>query len=395
VLDADEQCDDGDQTNGDGCNNDCVISGSEVWSHTHASGTGVDAGRAVVVNESRDAFVVGQVRTPTGTADIWLRRYTVEGGLDWTRTLDGGLDANDVGFGIARADDALYLAASMAAPEGGTDAAYARYDLSGTLVWQLGDVGPVLGGSDAALAVAVDPAGYPIVVGHQTVQGQGINAWIRKLDPAGNALWTVSSDGPVNGDDRANAVATDFDGNIVVAGWQTGAAGNRDIWIHKIDPDGAEVWTVIVDGAEALNDAAHGVAIDDDGAIVVAGFEGTSVPSPSQWWVGKFDAAGAPLWTVTDAGTTGEGAQARGIAIGPGGDIAVVGNELDGGFHRVLVRKYSAGGAERWTNTFDGASMADDIGHGVVLDDVGRAYAVGRLDKGIDSGDAWIVRLAQ
>ena len=42
-------------------------------------------------------------------------------------------------------------------------------------------------------------------------------------------------------------------------------------------------------------------------------------------WVRKLDPAGAELWLATFRGEAEEGAEAGGVAIGPGGDLVVVG----------------------------------------------------------------------
>ena len=61
IVDAGEDCDDGNSQDGDGCNADCRASGSTQWTMTIASEAGTDAGRAVVFLGGGDIVVGGEV----------------------------------------------------------------------------------------------------------------------------------------------------------------------------------------------------------------------------------------------------------------------------------------------------------------------------------------------
>lgn len=121
-----------------------------------------------------------------------------------------------------------------------------------------------------------------------------------------------SAIGGVVGDDEAHGVAVDANGEIVVAGFLTGAADHgTDAWLARYDPWGNELWSTTVDsgaidGSTRLlsDDAFYDVAIDAaTGAIVVAGTKAGAVADTwdSSMHVARFDSAGASLWANDSA----------------------------------------------------------------------------------------------
>jgi hypothetical protein len=248
-------------------------------------------------------------------------------------------------------------------------------------------------GADQGLGAAVDPAGNVIFVGFETVMSHGYNVWVRKVAPDSTVAWTASFAGAAASHDVAYAVAVDAVGSVVVVGYQTVSGTGRDIWVRKYDPDGGELWTTGHDGPESLDDEARGVAIDDAGDIVVAGFEGASA-FPWRLWVRKYNSGGAEQWTQTHDGPAAQGAFADAVDVTADGTIVVAGAERDGGVDHVLVRKYGPDGTALWTTTVRGVDSSSHLGRAIAVDDGGRSYGAGGVDKGVDARDAWIGRLA-
>ena len=402
VVDEGEQCDDGNMDDRDGCNNDCTISGSLLWEHTHASGLGAtDQATGVAIDPESDAYVVGWVATPATGDDIWLRRYGAAGSLVWTRSVDGPASGTDRANGVARSPDgSLFVVGSVATVSASNDVWVARYDADGNQIWAQ-TYGGAPGGDDQGFAVATDGTGSAIVTGFHTVEVwvdefdvvYPRNVWVSKYDPAGNVAWTVGHGGAALGHDAGLGVATDSAGNVVVVGYEAVAGQGRNMWIRKYDPAGGVLWTVMHDGPESLDDEATAVAIDVGDEILVAGQEGASA-IPWRWWLSRYDAAGTVMWTRTWEGTTEEGARATGVSASNG--IAVVtGLEREAGHNHVVVRKYGPDGFELWTTAVRGIEEANHVGTATALGADGRSYAVGGVDRGVDGRDAWIGRFAQ
>ena len=398
-LDPGEDCDDGNMVQADGCNNDCSISGSLIWEHVHASGLGSDGLRGVAVDDMNDAYVVGLERLADATQIGWLRKYSRQGGLEWTRTIAGGAAGSHVLRGIAGGVGEIVVVGTLNnGGNTGDDIVYAAYDADGNQSWQMGHSSAITSGgfpvpgADAGWAAAFDPAGNPVIAGQVQTQNNSRNIWTRMLTPAGAETWTQTYNSAAGGNDQGRGVAVDTAGNVVVAGFEEGPT-SRDIFVRKYDPTGAELWTRTHDDLEALEDRAEGVAVDGDDNVIVVGWESSST-SDGRWWVRKYDPDGMEVWTETDEGATAEGMRANDVATTDSGDIAVVGRELTAGFNRAVVRKYDADGNERWTETFDSAASTNAEAHDVAVRGDEGLYVVGQLDRGVDGQDAWIIRLA-
>lgn len=397
-VDEGEACDDGNMVQADGCNNDCILSGSLSWEHTHASGLGAtDEATGVAVDEASDAYVVGWVATEATGEDIWLRRYGEPGAIVWTRTVDGPASGNDRAHGISLGPDgSLFVVGQVATVGAGTDVWVARYDAGGNQTWAT-TYGGAIGGNDQGRGVAADGSGV-VVTGFETVWEdeltQGQNIWVRKYDAAGSVAWTAGHGGAALGNDVGLDVAVDSSGHVIVVGYETVAGAGRNMWIRKYDPSGAVQWTRAHDGPESSNDEASAVAVDNDDEILVAGFEGASA-FPWRWWLRRYDASGAEMWTRTYEGATREGARATGVSATGTGIAVVTGIEREDGHDHGIVRKYGPDGFELWTTAVRGIDLAHHVASATAIDDDGRCYAVGGLDKGVDGRDAWTGRFAQ
>jgi uncharacterized delta-60 repeat protein len=140
-------------------------------------------------------------------------------------------------------------------------------------------------GPDGAFAIARDPAtGKLVVAGVSAQNGTGADFAVARYDTNGTLDTTFSADGLVTtdfagGGDRANGVAIDANGKIVVAGRASiGAPGSQegDFAVVRYNGDGTLDTTFSGDGKATVevaedNDNANAVAIQADGKIALAG----------------------------------------------------------------------------------------------------------------------------
>jgi uncharacterized delta-60 repeat protein len=130
--------------------------------------------------------------------------------------------------------------------------------------------------SDGLGDLALQPDGKIVVAGSQ---GFGADIAVARLLPDGAPDPGFDGDGlrsvDLGGDDHANGVALQADGAIVLAG-TTDATGDKDMFVHRLtvsgasDPGFALGGTRIVDFA-GLDDRAEDVVVQADGAIVAVG----------------------------------------------------------------------------------------------------------------------------
>lgn len=154
-----------------------------------------------------------------------------------------------------------------------------------------------LGGSsqDFALAVASDQAGNAYVAGgtnSTSFTGSTASrpstgtkdAFVAKLNTSGSAITYLTFVGGDNGEDRANAIAIDADGNAVIVGeageqfpavnsiqsFFKGRDFESDAFVTKLGPTGAITFSTYLGGS--LDDVALAVSLDVNGLIYVTGF---------------------------------------------------------------------------------------------------------------------------
>ncbi len=389
--DPDEACDDANQIDADGCNVDCTVSGSVLWSHSQAGGLGADEdGYAVAVADDGAAFVAGTLTV--ASADFFVRGYDPEGGLDWSVAVDGASASTDIANALVRAGDQLYAAGQLTQGAGGNDVFVANYALSGAAGWTAAFNDPI-NGADRAFAVTADATGNVGVAGDQTVDLQGTDVFVRVYNSAGSALWSASYTSAGAAAERAHAIAADASGNFVVAGYET-VGGQRDMWIRKYDPAGSPLWTQGYAGVDGLDDQAMALTTDAAGDIFVAGFESTAV-GPTNAWLRRLDLNGNEQWTQTYAGSAAEGAQALGVALDAAGDVTIVGFERVGGLDRILLRKYDGAGVMKWTETIEGAMGTSSYGRAITVGPDEHLWIAGGIDLGVDGRDVYIAKIAR
>ena len=140
-----------------------------------------------------------------------------------------------------------------------------------------------VGGSDSGRAVAIQSDGKIVMVGTTYVAAAGFyNFALARYDSDGLLDATFSADGIQTTDfgvqDHATAVAIQADGKIVVVGSCTGS-GTSDFALARYHADGSLDPSFSGDGKQTTDfagaaDSAHGVAVQADGTIVVAGYTG-------------------------------------------------------------------------------------------------------------------------
>ena len=309
--------------------------------------TNHDAGTSAAVDGSGAVVVAGWTSgaldqtSVSGPKDAFVRKYTAEGKVSWTRQ-----------FGTP--------------------------------------------GSDTASAVAVGRDGAVYVAGQLAGTGKPgatpFYAFVRKYAADGTEAWTkqFGAEGP-NANSTAAGVAVDSSGGVYVAGWVFGAlpgqtvGGQDDAFVRKYDTNGVEVWTRQTGGPD--HDLAENVVVDAAGDVYVAGQRDVSSEDNGITVVRKYSPAGDELW-ARDAAPTGDKTIA--VTIGLDGSIYQAGelappepvHDHASGNHRgdPFVRKYDKNGNVAWTRKF-GAGATDAIVN-LAVDSSGRVYVAGHTSRG-------------
>lgn len=326
IVWEDEQCDDGNAQDGDGCNGDCVVSGSELWSQSVGVPINQDVVSALAVDgagdlyagwyTTNDTFAVLTKYAPDGSeiweiedeldsnafidiaiepgGDLVLLRVADGGGRSLLRVTADGTFGAQLGVPytlgtIAVDSNARIVGGGQVSPAG--PLVVAVFDAMGDEEWSDIVVDP--DGGSGVTAVAIGPSDVIVAVG-AVPEGIGTIAWARGYDDAGVVAWT---------DDDASVaywrdVAIASNGDAFVVGRTSASA-----MLRRYDPDGMALWTLASDSSF---DDWTSAALVPGPEVIVGGYqEDAFSPEGHSWFVGRFDGDGEERWSA-DEPTAGE-----------------------------------------------------------------------------------------
>ncbi len=393
VTNGSEACDDGNQVDGDGCNIDCIISGSPLWTEYYP---GDDAGnaraRGAAVDNEGNVIIVGEEFVVGENANAWARKYSPAGDILWSFAWNGDANGTDILHAVAvTPENDLVMVGETDVQGNGADMLFLKLGPDKKLVWQATHSGPTSFG-DRAFGVDVDPDGNIAVTGEEYKLIGLHNVWTALLDPDGNQIWSDVFDANA-GNDAGNAVAFTPTGDLVVAGNIYVPIGLADLWLRKYSPAGKELWTQTADHMLG-NDMWHAIAINEVGDIALSG-EVYEVEGLAAIFTAKYNVAGFELWSQINDSAGGDNDIGHGVAIDPSGNIISVGEEYTANdFARAWVRKHDPTGAELWTQVHDGVDAGNDIAWAVAVDATGNIYAAGEEYRVGQFADVWLTKYA-
>ncbi len=215
----------------------------------------------------------------------------------------------------------------------GGDGYIAKLDPLGQPLWSVAFGG---NGTDEAQDVGVLPGGDVIVAGYfdnsanfagTVLTGAANDAVLARLDgTSGVPVWVHShgsagSQIPIDlavGGDGNSVVCGYFENTLSFGGANLVSAGNSDVFVVKLDGNGAEIWSHRYGGAG--DQRAFRVATDSQNSVVLVGsfahditfgVDTLTATANRTGFVAKLSSAGAPQWSMA----FGEGDQALGLGV--------------------------------------------------------------------------------
>jgi len=363
--------------------------GTSVWMRQLPSSART---RGIAVTPTGDVIVVGDFvgngdvgvgpMANQGEDDGFVARYSgVDGSPVWSRPFGAWLNDRGVAACVDAAGD-VYVACTfrvsatfgelLRISRGYTDIAILKFDGNGTGPrWATHLGGP---GIDSVEDIAVCGDGVAVTgqfeieanFGHGWKQSAGFSdifvARLRGTD--GASVWSAVYGG--KGVDHARAIGAGSDGEIfitgdfrdtiVVGGSTLVSAGNADILLARLAPDGTPAWARRFgqSASRAHDEAGEALSVMGDGTVVVAGeFYGT---------------------------------------VDFGGGAFTSSYYLTGGETDLFVAAYDREGRHVWSDGFGGELTGLGMGDGwqeptsVALDSRGNVYIAGRFENPTDFG---------
>jgi len=205
--------------------------------------------------------------------------------------------------------------------------------------------------SDWGFSVVETHDGYYVTAGQLQIYDPDsaktyVDVYVLKLDAAGDTIWVRTYGGDRS--DGSRSVIEASDGNYVVAGYTNSwSAGDTDIYVIKMDPDGNLIWEHTIGGTRG----------DEVGYCV------REVPDSSYRIVGTTDEYGSN--DILLAGIAADGSwtwehpydrpdyqSAHELAVTPDGYLLIVGSDFSTGVD-VYLMKTESNGDTLWTRTYD------------------------------------------
>jgi hypothetical protein len=359
---------------------------------------------------------------PSGSGPhLWSSDFGGTGGLDSAFPLGAAVDGGGQIAIAGYIQGTVNLGTGSLSSAGLGDVFIAKYDSQGAPLWSRR---AGAGQDDRAKAVAVDSSGNVLVTGlfYGTVDFGGgavssapnaANCFVAKYTAAGAHLWSkrLSS---ASGIDEGMAIAADSAGNVLVTGmlYQTSnfgganltSAGSADVFLVKLSPTGAHLWSKRVGGT--AEEFVFGLAVDVNGNPAITGhstgsadFGGGTLAGAGakDIFVAQYSGSnGAHSWSRRVGGSSDD--VGRGIAIDGAGDVVVTGNFVsasvnfgsgaigNSGGADIFLAKYASDGTARWSKRFGGSLSLDEKAFGVDVDSGGNILVTGSVVDAIDFG---------
>jgi uncharacterized delta-60 repeat protein len=270
------------------------------WDHTYGGAQG-DSAHSIVALADGGFAVAGDTESKgAGNNDMWVLRLDEAGHVLWDHTY-GGAEGDHAHSIVALADGGFAVAGyTQSKGAGGQDMWVLRLDEAGNVLWDHTYGGSETDRADSIVALA---DGGLAVAGMTKSKGAGKrDMWVLRLDEAGNVLWDHTYGGA--NEDRATSIVALADGGFAVAGETDGGVVSSqwvaDMWVLRLDEAGNVVWDHAYGGAG--NDRADSIVALADGGLAVAGMTKSKGAGERDMWVLRLDEAGNVLWDHTYGG---------------------------------------------------------------------------------------------
>lgn len=378
--------------------------GHELWLARYNGPDGdKDYGHGLALCPDGGVVVAGSSRDTLGDCDLITIRYDSDGHEEWVATYDGPGSGEGLAYDIVCDTlGGIYITGYCWGGESQEDAVTIKYAPDGTELWVSRYEGPVRGW-DSGYELVLGRDGSVYVVGRSMGGYTSYDVLTIKYDADGNEQWVARYDGEISHDDRGFCIAVDDRGAVCVAGVCFGGWSPGTQWDYvtiQYDEDGNEEWVAIYDGPASGYDLGYGIGIDSDGNVCVTGGSaetGSDITNFDYDYVTiKYDSLGNQLWLDRYSGESDGHDVAHDLVIDPDGNVYLTGSS-DGsdGILDYATVKYSPAGDIEWVMRYDGPMCGSDYADVITLDEDANVYVAGGSNNAWDDRDFATVKYVQ
>ena len=268
-------------------------------------------------------------QTATALGDVLVVKLSMEGDIVWEKTYGG--DAHDQGLYIEKRPDGGYLilgeTESMGA--GGRDLYLLQIDDEGELEWEKTFGGVRTEWAKDMISLA---DGGVLLIGESNSFNEDFDVYVIRLDADGTEVWSVMLD---NGADESGTAALEApNGDLLVLAVISYSGGSADLFrdsrLYRLNSDGDLLWSALYRGDN--KQAGDAMAWTTDGDIVIAGLSEqlTYTTALFDFWLARVDAETGDLqW---DRAEGSQYADDYGISMSAGNEGSFLVAGLGSGF---------------------------------------------------------------
>ena len=268
--------------------------GSIDWQKVYG-GIGQDKAASIEQTSDLGFIIAGETNSfGAGFRDIWLLKLNPDGTIDWQKTY-GGIN-HEWANAIKQTSDGGYIvgATTSSGGAGKYDAMLLKLNSDGTIAWQ-----KTYGGIDDEQISSIQQAadqGFIVLATTSSFGASQKDIWLLKINSDGSVDWQNTYGGA--GNDEGTAIQQTADGGYVVSG-QTIPPGrdDGDIWILKLNNDGAVTWQKTFGGT--YDEWSGSIRQTADGGFIAVGSSASfAIPlgGGTDLWVFKLNPDGSVDW---------------------------------------------------------------------------------------------------
>jgi hypothetical protein len=358
-----------------------------MWVRTYG-GTNNDIGYSICVCSDGGYLAAGYTSSlGSGPQSAYIVRIDQSGDTIWTRAY-GGSSWDGAHYVYATADTCYLIAGyTESYGSGGKDMYLLKLDHNGDTIWTRTYGGTL---QDCAYVICDAHDGGYLAVGYRNGPSGWTKGdlWLLKLDDNGDTLWTKTYGG--TGEDYGISLRHTLDGNYIISGVNTHqSAGGKDAWLLKVDTAGDTIWSRVYGGT--LEDVGYGVNCTSDSGYIMTGYiNGTGSWTAGDLWLIKTDANGDSIWTRV-YGSNDEDFGFEVYETSDQGFIIAGETGFGAGLIDVWLVRTDENGDTAWTQTYGG--YARDASLGLCMDTDGGYVLVGHTrSSGSGYADVFVIK---
>jgi uncharacterized delta-60 repeat protein len=359
------------------------ISGNLQWYSRSGFDSFTDMS-ALVQDSRNNIYITGYTNRDKKNSDILTTKFDSSGTLRWSEIYNSPADSTDIPHDISIDRDGNVYVAGVS-EEGiatKTDYIIIKYDSSGLEKWTARYNGPDFG-ADEAQKIKADADGNVYVTGNSLNSMGNYDIATVKYNETGQFQWAENYNGSSGGNDLANSLALDPQGNIYIGGTSDSIRSLYDYLLIKYNPLGEKIWEKRYNGPASDGDHANAMIVDDGGNAYITGWS-VGLSTNTDFATVKYSTDGIRQWAERWDDLSGSFDGANAIAVDKQKNVYVTGyGKSEGTRNDITTVKYNSGGIQQWASQYSSDNAASDSGMFIVPDDNGSIYVLGQSDNNL------------